>query len=824
MQTEKSLTSSNVLPMRRPLISLAVVFGFGIWLSNHFSCAGWIYWPATGLFALVTIIFARLQVGGASRFILWLIVFLLLGLGHGRNPKTVVVPPEGSLVMVGQAQTGWEKKKNRQRLVIDLQAIKKAGESFTPTSRRIRLTLVPESIFDHNQVEKDPFKTCSIILPGDRIRVQGKLRLPGGMSNPGVVDYGLLLQRRGIEWTATTDSCAKILVEAAPQSFSLARVSESIRSNLQDFFLGHADSQIVIALTTGERGLIEDQVRDNFQKAGLAHLLAISGLHMGFVALGLCGLFIFLLRRIPQIALRVEVRRLAAGLTIPLTLLYAMMTGGQLSAIRAAIMVICFLVSILVRRESDPLHTLAAAFLVILGIWPQSLFEVSFQLSFVAVFFIIIGMPLAGEWLRIPIHPLEDWGWRKRISLRITQFVLVSLFASIATAPLTAYYFNQLSTLGLLANIVAVPFVTFLIVPLSLLAALLVPVSSYLAGIITDGAIFLTQGLSSWADLVAGIEWVSIYVITPSVFEIWFYYGVLILLVYSGRFVWLRKAALTGAVVLVALIVISRLDVFASDELEVTFIDVGQGDSVFVKLPNNKTMLIDGGLAVEGGFDVGRYVVAPFLWGQGVADLDIVAISHPDTDHASGLASTIKLFKPKEIWTIEPLEKHELTNQLAAIAKGVEAKVKIVRSGDVLLDNDGCRLEALWPSGNLDEFNDNERSMVLAVEYGSHTFLLTGDLEGSGEEALIKTSIDLSSSVLKVGHHGSRNATGQDLLDRVKPGYAVVSVGLNNFYRHPHPQVLERLRQNNVSVFRTDLHGAVKFTTDGKKLEVEKNK
>jgi competence protein ComEC len=790
---ENTEQETHRLPMRRPLLALSVAFALGILFTDLFRPPALAGWLVAGVATASAAILALMKIGGPLRFLLWLLALLALGVARGELDEPRVPPSRsGKLVVMGTAATGWLPGKDLRRLELDVHAVREVGGDEMRLRGRMRLAVLGE----------DP---CPPVLPGDGLRVLATLRAPRSVKNPGVLDYARLLRRRGIDWTGTADSCTQLLMEYGSGPFSILRFFEQARAGLQRFVASREASPeargILTALTVGERGRIPEATAEDFRKAGLAHLLAISGLHLGFVAAGLYFLLVFLLARTRKLVLRLDVRRLAAAVVIPVTIGYTLLAGAHLPAVRACIMVLGFLLAVLLRRDSDPLQTLCAAALVILGLWPQSLFEVSFQLSFCAVLVIVLGMPVVTGWLRLPLTRPEEAWWR-RFLVRVAHFLLVTLLATLGTAPLVAFHFNQVSVMGLLANLLAVPLAAFLIVPLGLIFCLLYPISGVLAGFFADVGLFLSGLLADLAAWFGGIDFGWFHVATPTIFELILLYATLLFIFQLGRRRWARWAVLAGVVLLIGSWGVGRLSPLLSDKLEMTVIDVGQGDSILVRFPGGDTLLIDCGPAREGGFDAGRRIVAPYLWARGITRLDAVAITHPQADHAGGLPSIIELFRPKEIWTAEPLEK--------------VSGARILRAGD----RPRPGVLVLWPPESLEGLESNERSLVLRIVHEKTAFLLTGDLEEEGEAGLLEQDADLSANVLKVGHHGSRKATSDQLLARVQPGIAVISAAMRNPFGFPHRELLSRLGAKKVKVFRTDHHGAVKIVSDGGHLEV----
>jgi len=796
------------LPMRRPLVALAVAFAAGILLQHLLGLAGWVCWSAAGLLAATAAGAALSARGGSLRFLAWAGAVLALGCIRGQPRTAAGAPPlDGRVIVEGSVRTGPERRSNTLRLEVDLDRIRPPGQGSVDVRARARLTVIRQEGI-----------VCPRLLPGDRVLVLTSLHPPRTSRNPGVLDVARLLHRRGIDWTGTVRSCRELLVTGRALAPGPHAWSERARAELIDFIMDRPGSSaakgVLAALTVGERGMVSPDVADGFRAAGLAHLLAVSGLHLGFVALGVYLLLVKLLVFWRWLALRMDVRRLAAGVAIPVTVFYALLAGAGLPAVRACIMVVFFLVAVIARRETDGLQVLAAAALVILAVWPHSLFEASFLLSFAAVTCILVGTPHVFTWLHLSPasgtpNAGEDVHWSRRLGGRIVQFVIVSLLAMLGTAPLVASLFNQASLAGPLANLLAVPLGAWVVVPLGLLAALLFPLAPTLAGVILDLALVAAGFLADLAGWIGSWSWASIQVATPSLLEVLLWYGGLFSLLAAAR----RPAARWIALACAAGMLVSwgarecvrRL----SDDLVITFLDVGQGDAALIRLPDDRTVLIDGGPGRPDGFDAGRFVVAPFLWGQGYTRLDVVAVTHPETDHAGGLPSVIRLFRPREIWTTMPLEQSPVTRRLARAAREAGSTIRILRAGDRPLEAGGCGLDVVWPPADTGGLRPNERSLVVRVECGERAALLTGDLEKQGEEGLLAREVDVSADLLKVGHHGGKGATGAELLRRVKPRTAVVSVGAGNSHGMPHPEVLARLDAAGVRVLRTDSNGAI---------------
>jgi competence protein ComEC len=816
-------SSVAALPMRRPLISLSIGFAAGI-LVQHLAHPNIdTVWIICGCSALGASVLALLRLGGELRFFLWLISFCALGCARGTvAPRpSPSPPPSGRVVVDGTARSVWRTTPDSARLDIELHSLGTLGEEEQEARGRARLTVWKEPLDRTTDTRTQPWP-CPSVLPGDRLRMFATLHLPRSQHNPGMPDRTQYLVQDEIDLVGTIESCADVLPITSKPHASFQRAIESWRLSIADFMHRRVGDPGAIAIllsqTNGDQGAIPKPLYERFQTSGLAHILSISGLHLGIVAGGLYWLLTRLLLLSSWLTLRWDVRRIAASLTIPITILYTLLAGAQVPAVRSCMMVLCFLLAVIIRRESDPLHTLAAAALVILGVFPQSLFSISFQLSFVAVLSMLLGVGALERLFHVPQEcTLKAWSWWRRLPVRALQYILVSLAATVGTAPLVAWHFNQISLIGPVANLLAVPLSTVLIVPVGLLCVVLLPLSQTAAGWVADIGVLLSSFLASLAQWFGGLPMASIHVPTPPVITLVLCYAVMILVLMIGRWRRAGLAALAGAIVLILIACWGYLAPRFSHELRVTFIDVGQGDSILLRCPGGESWLIDGG-SKNDRFDAGRQVVAPFLWNQQITHLDGVIGSHFHPDHIGGLPSVVTLFQPKEIWLPEDWRDNPAAAELRAAAELVGAPMKIVTAGDTPTTGRACGFEVLWPSADTAMLEENDRSLVLRATSGKRTFLFVGDLQAEGEKELLKRQSALEADVLKAGHHGSSGASSKEFLDAVKPAWVVISVGPDNVYHFPHQQTLERLATINAATVRTDKNGAVTCHTDGEDL------
>jgi len=606
---------------------------------------------------------------------------------------------------------------------------------------------------------------------------------------------------------------------------------ERWRDRIRDFLNREAhppSSGIFKALVLGEQGDIPEEIKEYFILTGTAHLLAISGDQFGIVALLSFSLLIWLLKRSEFLLLSISVRKWAAGLTIPCIVLYAFIAGGGISVIRAAIMVITFLVSILLNRERNLLHTLALAAFLILIFSPPSLFDVSFQLSFLAVLAILYLVPrFLQEFRQEEISVLLETSWKKNILKYMKLSLLVTGVAILGTAPFVALHFNRFAPIGFITNLFIIPWVGFLIVPLSLTASIFsfffIPFATLLINL--NGFIALT--LLRVLALFASLPFASFFVSTPTVFEIFIFYSLLFLVAHFRKG---KKARYLFAGLCIAfacdLTYWNLKDSFQKD-LKLTFIDVGHGDSILVEFPKGKKMLIDGGGLYENGFDMGKNVIAPFLWKKKIRRIDMLVLTHPDPDHLKGLNFIASQFSIGQFWDNGFETESDPSLQLKETLR--QKKIKTLSLNEETLPQtiNGVEVSVLNPPAwkaiqrKAQHLRDlNNSSLVMKLRFRNVSVLLAGDIEKEAEGLMLKKASPLRADIIKIPHHGSSSSSSLAFLDRVKPSVAILSVGERNIARLPHPDVLKRYERLGTEIFRTDRHGAITVVTDGKKIKI----
>jgi competence protein ComEC len=634
------------------------------------------------------------------------------------------------------------------------------------TAERARLLLEVERIDDEPRSGALPITAYGPIpelAQGQRVAVEARLDRPVGFRNPGTFDHAAHLLRRGIAVVGTARGPQITVLDASAPPWP-ARVRRHALATLQTG-LPPTSAALLAGLLLGERTDLPSDLEAAFRRAGVSHVLAVSGFNVALVGATVWALLA--LARAPQ--------RVAALGAIVVVVGYAAVAGPQPSVLRATFMAVLVLVAVLLEREAAVLNSLALAALVILAVRPADLQDPGFQLSFAAT----AGIVLA---------PLPRG--------RLAAAVAVSAAAQLAVLPIGLVHFNQVSVIGVLANLAVVPLAGLATV-LGLFAVAAGLVGAAPAAWLLAAAwpvLLLLRGAVAAAAAVPGAV---LHLPAPGPLAITCYVGALAagLVGWRLRATHLRRArglaalatALAAASVLLTLAPALR---GADGRLRVSVLDVGQGDAIVVEGPDGRTVLVDAGAGGPYRLDAGERVVAPFLWNRGVLRLAAAAVTHDDADHAGGMGTIHRLFTVREPWD------------------GTAAGGPLVLGGAVITPLLAATI------------GRNDAARVLRIDFGLVSILLASDVERAGERALVASGAPLAATVLKVPHHGSATSTGPEFLAAVRPAIALLSVGARNPYRHPDPLVLDRLTAVGADIHRTDHHGALLLETDGRHLTI----
>lgn len=698
---------------------------------------------------------------------------------------------------------------------------------------------------------------------GDLVAATAQLRPPERFYDPGAWDYAAYLLEHGIASTASLPANRLSVIDRASslsfpcrlhaaQAWAAGRIDGYVasRANLlmpRPLRLTAQDAGMLNAMLFGDRAHLDRTLRLGFERTGSFHLFVVSGLHLAVLA----GLIFLLARklRVPE--------PWATLLTIALAAGYALLTGFGLPVQRALAMTTVFLVARLMSRDRSPLNALGIAVLALLALHPGDLFQASFQMTALAIVAIGgVAIPL-GERTFMPYahasrNILEeglDLGYPEhlagfRIKLRLLgphmagvvgrpgmklpaalvrwvlwccELALVSCVAEVFMVLPMAVYFHRVTMLAVPANLVSIPFVGILL-PLVLAMFLCSLASAWLA-LPAAVAVAALLHLTTWfVTELSHFHAADLRIPAPSHLAIACVLALWAFAVWAVR----RRRAVAWAgigalLVAAALVLWPERPLVRRGVLEVTALDVGQGDALLVVTPDGKTLLVDAGGPIGGpfahnsAFDIGEQVVSPYLWSRRIRRLDAVALTHAHSDHMGGMPAVLRNFRPRELW-VGSNPPDPAYAALLAEAKNLGIAVRSFHAGDSF-DFGGARIQALSPAATYRPGSApvNDDSLVLDVRYGAASALLEGDAEATSERAMLSGGEVGHATLLKVGHHGSKTSSTSAFVLAASPAMAVISVGRRNPFGHPRREVVSEFAEDHVALYRTDLMGAASF-------------
>lgn len=679
-----------------------------------------------------------------------------------------------------------------------------------------------------------PFAPPADLKAGDMLLARATLAPIEGFGIPGAFSYRNYLHYQGIwitGWLKSPAQLAKVHVLDPESFFAKVRfLPERIRQKTAHFLdqsVPQETAGLYKAILIGDRSGISQATLENFKAAGCMHLLAISGLHMGLLALLCTGTAMFVFNRFPRLLLRYPVKKIALVLTLLPLAGYALVSGFHAPVMRALVMIFIFMLAILFDRQWSIGSSIAIAALLIMILQPTAIFTVSFQLSFAAVIAIAAVTPRLLPRLRGPETPLRQGPFPFGLTGWLLSGLTVSAVALIGTAPLLLYYFNRIAPLSPLATLLVSPFLCFWSLPLGLIGLLFLPVLPGLTRVILHIGGWGITAADHVTDFFASLPFASLWFSTPTPAEMISYIALLV-----GFAAWhrhlLAKALFTAALLAsIFLPVLHAAGQKLSTVTTVSFLDVGQGNATVLELPHGATILIDGGGPASERFNVGEQLIAPFLWKRGIDRLDAVVVNHAHGDHYNGLFFVLKRFRPRVLWINGRDAPAGGYTALLDLAGRLGIPVRVPGAGTVLYEQDGARLQGLsalhlpgqgLAAGHRQNASQNNRSLVLRLDSGKVSFLFPGDVDRETEQRLIREKRDLDVDILLSPHHGSRTSNGLPFLASTSPHYLVVSAGRHLEGTFPAPDLRGKCRALGIAFMNTADQGTISFSIEDGRL------
>ncbi len=797
-----------------PSLLLAALFACGILAGNHLRLPAEVLLVlSTAVFSASLFMFLRGRSDKHPNLLLTVSLSVLIvtmgavkisvdsdsqaGLGSDKNKSTTVI---------GRVQDAVSTFENKTRFLLRLEQVPDLGTAL-PERALVFVTVVRQ--------RRD--STGLTLAHGCLVNLKGELYRPSEERNPGEFNSRVYYEAQGIRFLMRVRGHSRVTVidphyRITAYDGLMRHVILPVRSYILDLIdqtIGDGEGELLKGLLIGERAGIPYATRVAFTNSGISHVLAVSGSNVIVVVgffMTLCSLLHFS-------------RTIRIVLVCVAVVCYMLLTGSQPPIVRATVMTIVVLVGKLLGERTTAFNSLGVAALLILIYDARQLFDVGFQLSFAAVFSIIYLYPIANSW----ISKLSGDALWRRAAMGILRVCAVSLVATLGTLPLTAVYFGRVSVVGIITNIFIIPLVAGS-VTLGFVSSLVGWCSLWVAGVFSAANQQLLMASLYIAKLSGSRSWAYLDTLRFSpIYSLPFYLALALVFHFNVRPVARKLLILLIVAFNIAAFTPSPgLDERSDGLLRVSFIDVGQGDAAFIEFPDGKTMLIDAGMR-NAEYDTGERNVVPFLKRRGISTLNYVLASHPDGDHIGGMPAVLRECVVGEVIESGQSSTDPVYDDYRRAVRTEGCSSCVARADSFMMSVGGVRVYALHPQ-RIVPFGDttngalnlNNMSVVLKLCYGETSFLFAGDAEREAEgEMLSRYGRFLHSTVLKVGHHGSRTSSSDEFARTVRPQFAVVSVGLHNKFGHPSDEVMERLRSLDVEVLRTDEEGAIIFQSDG---------
>lgn len=621
---------------------------------------------------------------------------------------------------------------------------------------------------------------------GEEIEFNGVLHQPMTNTNPNLFNYRLSLLSDKIYATMTVKdfSVKKLEGEIAFKYIIKEKFTIGVRQ-VFDKYLNDDNENLMSSIILGDSTYLDEDRLTRYRGLGLAHILAVSGLHIGIIA----GFLLFIISRIGI------KRRYNVLIVLSVIWIYGYLIGYPPSTLRASFMFSVLYYSMIIHEPYDRINTLCFTMLVLLIINPFWLFSVSFILSFITTFSIVILNPkIAGLF-----YPYKG---------KTVQALSTIISVNIGLFPVQVYYFNTVSIFGILANLITIPLLStgLIIGMLMLLLENIIPIINVILGNFLN---ILLNIVSNIVLILYNLPLNTMNFLSPDIGTICLYY-LMVAIIFKLIDLSLFDIKIKKIIFYYLLIyILSNSITLSSDKsINIHFIDVGQGDAILIETQSQKYMIDTGG-SIFGDFDIGEGITLPYLKKIGINTLDGIIISHFDEDHSGGLNALINGLKVKKIYA----------SYMPEIP--YEKPITLIKENDVIILDNNTKLEFLWPENNLEgsSLSGNNKSLVCILTYYDKQILFTGDIEVETESKLID-KIQKPVDILKVAHHGSKTSSTLEFIKSISPKHSIISVGRNNFYGHPNEEVLNRLESIDSTIYRTDEMGLIKVILNKDNMKI----
>lgn len=763
--------------MKRPIIYLCLSMALGIMFAVYYN---WLF-TVFLLFAIIILMCFTRYTFNVKYFLVLFVLFIIGYLDVTRINLELyqidkISASEETLTVIGKIEQ--VDINNDSKLIIKVKAIEHNGSKTNPKINIIAYT-------------KEDIKADV----GDLVKLDGYLVGMKRPTNPGGFDELSYYYSRKIYYKLYSDNAVII-----NHSFNFNSLISNLRNSVYEhinYLFPENEASIISTMLLGMKEELSQDTKKLYQMSGISHLLAISGLHVSILGL---GLFNFLKKVSNKI-------KTSAGISIIVLILYCLLTGGSISTVRATIMLCLMLLSYFFTERYDVFAAIFSAAFIILLLNPYQLFDVGFLLSFSAVLGIVLITPILEERYN-------------QFNKKILSLLFVTLSASLCTYPVIAYFFYQLSFYGVIVNLIVVPIMSG-VIGFSILAITLsyawIKLGTFTAGIVY----FILKYIEMITKLVPGLPIHIIHIKKPTILCILIYY----LILFSAAAKRIKYRSIIIISLIIVMLTLNGSLRINDNKVEVTFLDVGQGDSAVINY-QNKVWLVDGGGNINSTSEhnQGYYVLLPYLYSNGITHIEGIWISHSDFDHIYGIIEVIREVSVKYIVMSAPYQtyKDELTQKLIEVANEKNIDIYYLAKGDRITYNE-LSMTCVYPEKKISYYpNNNARSLVMQLKLNEFDILFPGDIEADQEFNLINSTCEekLSSEILKVPHHGSGTSSSDIFIDEVSPKVAIFSYGEHNKFGHPSISVVNKYETRGIDDYHIKDEGAVTVTSNGKSFSI----